>query len=96
MWSHTEILLALMHIIEYTGEQWAVDWYARVRAYSLKAYSTPYGVWRQAVDRFGNEVQREGIPASRKDNFHPARYMMMNILSLDRMIKNEGKLSSFR
>lgn len=96
MWSHTEILLSLMHIIEYTGEQWAVDWYERVRAYALKAYSTPYGVWRQAVDRFGNNVQREGIPTTRKDNFHPARYMMLNILSLDRMIKNEGKLSTFR
>ncbi|MFA6472522.1 MAG: AGE family epimerase/isomerase [Candidatus Latescibacterota bacterium] len=96
MWSHTEILLSLMHIIEYTGEQWAVDWYERVRAYSLKAYSTPYGVWRQAVDRFGNNIQRDGIPTTRKDNFHPARYMMLNILSLDRMIKNEGKLSSFR
>ncbi|MDP2984799.1 MAG: hypothetical protein Q8O92_15880 [Candidatus Latescibacter sp.] len=43
-----------------------------------------------------NDVQREGIPTIRKDNFHPARYMMLNILSLDRMIKNEGKLSTFR
>lgn len=96
MWSHTEILLTTLHILEYTGEVWALEWYERTRAYALKHYDTPYGVWRQAVDRFGNDVQREGIPVKRKDNFHPPRYMMYNLLCLDRMIKNEGKLSTFR
>jgi N-acylglucosamine 2-epimerase len=96
MWSHTEILLSTLHIIEYTGETWAIEWYERARAYALKHFDTPYGVWRQAVDRFGNDVQREGIPTTRKDNFHPPRYMMYNLLCLDRMIKNDGKLSTFR
>ncbi len=96
MWSHTEILLATMQILEFTGEDWAREWYERARAYSLKVYDTPFGVWKQAVDRFGNDTQREGIPVTRRDNFHPARYMMMNILSLDRMIKNKGKMSPLR
>ena len=96
MWSHTEIMLATLHIIEFTGESWAREWYERARTYSLKHFDTPCGVWRQAVDRFGNDVQREGIPVTRRDNFHPARYMMMNILCLDRMMKNKGDLSDFR
>jgi mannose/cellobiose epimerase-like protein (N-acyl-D-glucosamine 2-epimerase family) len=96
MWSHTEILLATMHILEFSGELWASEWYERARAYSLRSFDTPFGVWRQAVDRFGNDVQREGIPVTRRDNFHPPRYMMMNLLSLDRMIKNKGKLSQLR
>jgi len=96
MWSHTEILLATLHILEYTGEKWALEWYERAREYSLKHFDTPCGVWRQAVDRFGNDIQRPGIPVKRRDNFHPPRYMMYNILCLDRMMKNEGKLSTFR
>ena len=46
MWSHCELLLGLMHILEYTGEWWAKEWYERVRAYAIEAFDTDYGVWR--------------------------------------------------
>jgi N-acylglucosamine 2-epimerase len=95
MWSHCELMLGLMHILEYTGEWWAKDWYERVRAFAIKAFDTDYGVWRQAVDRFGKDVSRKGYPAKRKGNFHQPRYMMLNLLSLDRMIANEGKPTPF-
>ncbi len=95
MWSHCELLIALLHIIEYTGEQWAIDFYERVSAYTFAAFDTDYGVWRQAVDRFGKDVKRESVPSKRKGNFHQPRCLMLNLLSLDRMINNNGKTTPF-
>ncbi|MBT4485441.1 MAG: hypothetical protein HOC71_17380 [Candidatus Latescibacteria bacterium] len=95
MWAHCEILIACMTILEYTGDVWAKEWYERARGFTLRAMTTDHGVWRQAVDRFGEDKKRESISIYRMGNFHQPRYMMMNMLSLDRMIKNEGKLTRF-
>ena len=95
MWSHTELLIALMHIFEYTGELWAKEWYERVRDYSLKVFDTEYGVWRQAVDRFGNDKKRKIYSAKRKGNHHYPRYLILNLLSLNRMVQNGGKTTLF-
>lgn len=94
MWAHTELLIATMIILEHTGEMWAKEWYERGRKYCMKTMAnTGYGVWRQAVDRFGEDKQRPGITIYRKDNFHQIRYQMMNLLSIERMIKNNRKIS---
>ncbi len=96
MWAHCEILIACMTILEYTGEVWAKEWYERVRAFTLRTMPTPHhGVWRQAVDRCGKDLKRVGVSGKRKGNFHQPRYMMLNLLSLERMIKNRGKLTPF-
>ena len=39
---------------------------------------------RQAVDRGGKDLQRVGVSAQRKDNYHQVRYLMMNLLCLQR------------
>ncbi len=95
MWAHTEVLIACMTILGYTGDVWAMEWYERTRAFIHRTMTTDHGVWRQAVDRFGNDKKREGISTKRKGNFHQPRYFMLNLLSLDRMIKNNGKLTPF-
>ena len=95
MWSHTELMIGLMLLYEYTGESWAKEWYERVRAYSLQAFDTDYGVWRQAVDRYGRDKKRKTYSAKRKGNYHYPRYLIFNLLSLDRMIQNGGKTSLF-
>ena len=43
----------------------------------------------------GKDVKRVGLSTKRKDNFHPPRMMMLNLLSLDRMIANRRKLTPF-
>ncbi len=95
MWSECEILVAAMLTLEYTGEVWALEWYERARAFTLRTMTTPCGVWRQAVDRLGNDRQRTGISIYRKDNFHQVRYQMYNLLSLDRIIGNGGHATPF-
>jgi len=92
MWAHTELLIATMMILEHTGEMWALEWYERGREYCLRTMAnTGTGVWRQAVDRYGNDMKRPEISIYRKDNFHQIRYMMMNCLSLERMIRNRRR-----
>ena len=90
MWAHCELLISTMMVLEHTGETWAMEWYERGRDYCIKNMAnTGCGVWRDAVDRFGRDKQRPGISIYRKDNFHQIRYHMMNLLSIERIIKNK-------
>ena len=90
MWSQTEALIGCMMVLEYSGEVWAREWYERIRAFLLRSMTTDFGVWRQAVDRFGVDKKRAGISIYRRGNFHQPRCLMMNILSLERIIANKG------
>ncbi len=96
MWAHCEILIACMTVMEYSGEDWAKMWYRRARAYLMENMAgTQCGIWRLAVDRRGKDVKREAISIYRKGNFHQPRVLMMDSLSLDRMIANQGRLTPF-
>ena len=92
MWPHCEAMIGCLSILEHTGEPWARQWYERIRAYTLRTMPVPHhGVWRQAVDRRGNDRQRVGVSTKRKDNFHQARYLMLDTLCLQRMIARGGR-----
>lgn len=89
-WAHTELLIALMQVYELSGEDWARLWYDRAHAYVMEHFDTPYGVWKQSLNRYGGEVDsslkiRSRWHPMRKDNFHQPRALMLNLLSLDRM-----------
>jgi len=91
MWAHAELLIATMKILELTGEVWAKEWYERTREFCLKNLAnTTNGVWREAVNRFGENKKRPIISVYSKDNFHPIRYLMLNLLSIERMIQNNN------
>jgi mannose/cellobiose epimerase-like protein (N-acyl-D-glucosamine 2-epimerase family) len=96
MWAECEILIACMTVLEYTGDIWAKEWYERAREFTYRTIAdTGIGVWRQAVNRYGENLVREGVSPYRKGNFHQPRSMMLNLLALERMIKNNGKLTPF-
>lgn len=96
MRSHCELMIALLHILEYTGESWAQEWYERVRIYSIQRFATDYGVWRQTVDRFGKEIKPVGILEKTRDIYHQSRWLMLNLLCLDRLIDQKGNPSPQR
>ncbi len=89
MWAHTEILIGCMLVIENTGETWAKDWYKRTWEYVIRTFCLGVGAWEQAVNRQGEPISREkwGINPMRRGNYHQPRFLMLNILSLNRMIK---------
>ncbi|HPS55225.1 MAG TPA: AGE family epimerase/isomerase [Sedimentisphaerales bacterium] len=96
MWSHVEILIGCLTVLEYTGADWAEDYYNKAFEFTLRTMTRPeHGVWRQAVDRQGNDIKRPEFSIYRKDNFHQPRFLMLNLLSLDRLIKNDGQLTHF-
>jgi mannose/cellobiose epimerase-like protein (N-acyl-D-glucosamine 2-epimerase family) len=96
LWAQCEVLIACMTTLEYTGDVWAREWYEKAREFTLRTIAnTGHGVWRQAVNRYGENLVREGISPYRKCNFHQPRYLMFNLLSLERMIANKGKLTPF-
>ena len=87
---HCTAMTALFHIYEFTGEQWAVDWYGRIRAYSTSKFDSGTGVWPLTLDRFGLPVVNEGPENKRRDVFYQARWLMMNLISIDRMLEQMG------
>ena len=85
MWAQAEVLVGTLRVYAETGDSWALDWYQRMWEYVQRTMRTDYGVWRQAVDRFGKGVDREGISPYRKGNFHQPRCLMLNLVQVEKM-----------
>ncbi|HDY88935.1 MAG TPA: hypothetical protein ENH82_12585 [bacterium] len=89
LWAQEEVLIGTMFIIEQTGASWAKDWYSKMYnyirdKYPLKQYGYP--LWILYGDR---KVTFEEH-AIRVGNFHHPRHLMLNLLSIERMIKHDG------
>ena len=92
LWAQEEVLIASLCIIEHTGEQWAKDIFSKMFTYvqdkfPLKQYGFP--IWILAADRKITFVRHY----SRVGNFHHPRHLMLGAQAIDRMIKNDGKIS---
>ncbi len=89
LWLQEEALIGLMMVIEHSGAQWARDWHAKISAYMhskflLKQHGLP--LWIFVADR---KVTFERH-SDRIENFHLPRYLMLSLLSIDRMSKRKG------
>ncbi|MEN8229396.1 MAG: AGE family epimerase/isomerase [Bacteroidota bacterium] len=90
LWAQEEVLIGTLFMIEHTGDQWAKDMFTRMYDYvidkfPLKQYGYP--LWILGSDRkvtFEEQYTRIG-------NFHHPRHLMLNILSLERMIDRKTK-----
>ncbi len=92
LWLQQEFLIGFLSVIEHTGAQWAKDWYARLHEYvmakfPLKQYGFP--IWIAYADRKITFVRHY----DRCEHFHHPRYLMLNMLALDRMIARKGEVS---
>ena len=85
LWAQEEVLVGTMILIEHTGDQWAKDFYEKMWNYvidkfPLKQYGYP--IWILYADRkitFEKNYDRIG-------HFHHPRHLMLNILSIERML----------
>lgn len=92
LWAQEEVLIGTLFIIEYTGAKWAKDMFEKmynyvIDKYPLKQYGYP--IWILGADRkvtFKDHTTRVG-------NFHHPRHLMLNILSLERMLERGGEVS---
>jgi len=85
LWVHEEALIGSLFMLEHTADAWARDWFDRVyrfvrRKFPLRPHG--YALWMFAGDR---QVTFEE-EATRVENFHHPRHLMLNLLCLNRLI----------
>lgn len=86
-WAQAEFLTGLMLLIEHCGDSWAYRWFEKaynyvIENYPLKKYG--YSLWNIDGDR-KMTFRKEAV---RVENYHHPRHLMLNILSLERMINS--------
>jgi len=92
LWEQAELLIGTMSMIEHTADPWAFDWFEKTYNYVIENFPLRkhgYPLWDVGGDRkmtFVNE-------AVRIENYHHPRHLMLNILSLERIIKAGGRPS---
>jgi mannose/cellobiose epimerase-like protein (N-acyl-D-glucosamine 2-epimerase family) len=92
LWAQEEVLIGCMFIIEHTGAEWARQMFDRMYSYvrekyPLKHHRSP--LWMYASDRKVSFEAFLKMP-KRVENFHHPRHLMLNLLSIERMIKRSG------
>lgn len=88
-WLQEEILIGAMILIEHTGDQWALNCYARTEAYIRKNYVRPeYAFIIDSGDR-----KMEKHSQIRAEHYHFPRQLMVGILAIDRIISRGEKPS---
>lgn len=93
-WLQQEGLIGALCLVEHAGDPWAKHFFAKLHAwvmekFPLKKYGYP--LWIDGADRKVTFV--EGNGTRRAENFHYPRYLMLNLLALERMIQRKGKPS---
>ncbi len=92
LWLQEEVLIGTMFTVEHAGAQWAKDWFTREYTYVLDKFPLKqygYPIWILYADRkvtFEEHYDRVG-------NYHHPRHLMLNLMSLDRMIARGGRVS---
>ncbi|MFC1607350.1 AGE family epimerase/isomerase [Candidatus Latescibacterota bacterium] len=92
LWLQEEVLIGTLFMIEHTGDEWAHEWFSKMFTYvqdkfPLKQYGYP--LWILGADRKVTFVEEY----SRVGNFHHPRHLMLNLLSVDRIIERGNKIS---
>ncbi len=96
LWAQEEVLIGSLCIYEHTGERWARDWFMRMfdyvqERYPLRRYGFP--LWITSADR---KVTFERH-ATRVENYHHPRHLMLNLLALERLLRRgEAPSDAFR
>jgi mannose/cellobiose epimerase-like protein (N-acyl-D-glucosamine 2-epimerase family) len=98
LWEQEEVLIGTLCIVEHAGAPWAREMFGKMFSYvrdkfPLQRYGYP--LWIVQGDRKVTFDRRppKGPPfpeQQRVENYHHPRHLMLNLLSLDRMIRRGG------
>lgn len=91
LWAQAEVLIGALIAVEHLGVPWAAEMFEKMydyvmSTYPLKKYGFP--LWMEGGDRKMTFKKH----ASRVENYHHPRHLMLNILALDRLEKRGGKI----
>ncbi len=94
LWVQEEALIGTLFAVEHTGAAWATDWFSKIFTYVHNTFPLKkhgYALWDLWPDRKGTFVEHYG----RIGNFHHPRHLMLNLLSIGRIIERGGRVSGF-
>ncbi len=91
LWAQEEVLIGSLFIFERTRAAWAKEMFERMYVYvrdkyPLREHGSP--LWMYASDRKVTYESFLKMP-KRVENFHHPRHLMLNLLSLQRMMKGQ-------
>jgi mannose/cellobiose epimerase-like protein (N-acyl-D-glucosamine 2-epimerase family) len=93
LWAQNEVLVATLNVFEHTRAEWAARYFEMAfnvinEKFSQKNRGYPAGYILFADRRITPQPH-----VGRQDNYHPLRQLMLNILTLDRMMRPPGQPS---
>lgn len=88
-WCQQEVSIGALLSIEHTGNTWAHECFSEGDAYMMeKMYCPDYAFWTSGGNRKVVNPSTKTI-----EHYHMPRYLMRNMLALQRIMKRKGKLS---
>ena len=93
-WGQMENLIGLLCIIEHTGAEWSKQWFDKLYTWTMTHFPLkPYGLplWQDYTNRKALFVK--GDRGRRAENLHYPRYLMLNLLAVERIMKRDGNIS---
>ncbi len=88
LWALHEILVATLNVFERSRAAWASEFFGRAQDLIDRKFSKrKYG--HAGYMLFGDRRMTHQPHVGRQDNYHPPRQLMLNLLTLDRMIERQ-------
>jgi len=89
LWALNEVLVACLNIFAHARAAWAAEYFGMAQQIIEQKF------WKKQLGLpgymlFGDRRMTHQPHVTRQDNYHPARQMMLNILTLDRMLGGTG------
>jgi mannose/cellobiose epimerase-like protein (N-acyl-D-glucosamine 2-epimerase family) len=90
LWGLNEVMIATLKVFERTRAEWAARYFGMAyqlikEKFSQKSRGYPGGYMLFADRRMAPQPH-----VARQDNYHPPRQLMLNILTLDGMLRHDG------
>lgn len=89
LWAQAEVLIGCLLLFEHTGDPWARDTFGKMYTYVREKFPLKrhgYALWMHQGDR---KVTFERH-STRVENYHHPRHLMLNLLSVERMMDDTG------
>jgi len=88
LWLQEEVLIGTLLLVKCTGDEWAQQCFTQTYRYVCDTFIKPdYKFWVHAGDR-----KMEHYMANRAEHYHHPRHLMLNLLALEELIENGGKV----
>ena len=89
LYNQAESLIALLAIIEHTGNRQAIELFSEIYMFTIKNYvqkDRGFTLWQDGGDRWVTFREH----GARAENFHHPRHLLLNLQALNRMIERGG------